>query len=404
MAYAALYYIAQLGDVWQSGDFAALWSYGQILRGDGATALYDPVRLHALQTALGLPADQRNPFPYPPGFLPVVWPLGLLGFGAAFVAWTGVTIAAFVFACRGRLAWVALIAPGTTIGVIAGQSGFLSGALFVGGMRLVSTRPWLGGALLGLLTFKPQLGLLIPVALLASRAWRAVAGATIAAIALAGVSLALFGAGVGGLWLAGLPAYAADFADRSIRYGMMPTTTANLAMLGVPHDLAALTQLACAMGAAVLVWRVFRGVGRGAELGGGQSGRQSGGQSGRQSGGRELLVLAAATFIATPHAFVYDLPLLTGAALVYGADGRGAIIAAVLILPAAMLWSGPVPISTPVLVGVLAALCWPPSSGRSPQRFSTACSSTSAANTAMEAIRTPSSLKKSARSNSASAA
>ena len=385
VAYAALYYTAQLGDVWRSGDFAALWSYGQVLRTDGAPALYDPARLHALQTALGLPADQRNPFPYPPGFLPIIWPLGLLAFGAAFLAWTGATLAAYVGACRGRLAWVVLIAPGTTIGVIAGQSGFLSGALFVGGMRLVATRPWLGGALLGLLSFKPQLGVLIPVALLALRAWRAVAGATIAALALVAVGLALFGADAGRLWLAGLPAYAADFAERSVRYGMMPTTTANLAMLGVSDDLVALGQAMCTLGAAIVVWRVFRRAGRsGAE----------------QGSGRELLVLAAATFIATPHAFVYDLPLLTGAALVYGAEGRGAngwgaIVAAVLLLPAAMLWSGPVPLSTPVLAAVLAALCWPHAegsgSGRTPQRFSTVCSSTSAANTATAATRTPSS-------------
>ena len=384
LAYAALYYTAQLGDVWQSGDFAALWSYGHILRHDGAHALYDPARLHALQTALGLAADQRNPFPYPPGFLPIVWPLGLLAFGAAFVVWTVVTFVAYVAACHGRLAWVALIAPGTTIGVIAGQSGFLSGALFVGGMRLVATRPWLGGALLGLLTFKPQLGVLIPVALLALRAWRAVAGATMAAVALMGVSLVLFGADAGRLWLAGLPAYAADFAERSVRYGMMPTTTANLVMIGVPHDPATLLQAACAIGAAIVVWPVFRRAGH--------------------CGGRELLVLASATFITTPHAFVYDLPLLTGAALVYGGEGgRGTIVVAVLLLPAAMLWSGPVPLSTPVLAAVLAVLCWSSSgwsgSGRTPQRFNTVCKSTSAANTATAATRTLSSSRKSARSS-----
>lgn len=388
VAYAALYYTVQLGDVWRSGDFAALWSYGQVLRHDGAQALYDPARLHALQTALGLPADQRNPFPYPPSFLPIVWPLGLLAFGAAFVAWTAVTLVAYVAACRGRLVWVALIAPGTTVGVIAGQSGFLSGALFVGGMRLLATRPWLGGALLGLLTFKPQLGVLIPVALLALGAWRAIAGAAAAAVTLAGVSLVLFGPDTGQLWLAGLPAYAADFAERSVRYGMMPTTTANLAMIGVPHDPAALIQAACAIGAAVVVWLVFRRAG--------------------QCGGRELLILTAATFIATPHAFVYDLPLLTGAALVYGAEGggangRGTIAAAVLLLPAAMLWSGPVPLSTPVLAAVLVVLCRSYSdgsaSGRTPQRFNTVCRSTSAANTTTAATRTLSSFRKSARSS-----
>ncbi len=355
LAYAALYYAAQLPDLRHSGDFAALWSYGQVLHAEGAAALYDPARLQALQLALGMPAGQRNPFPYPPGFLPIVWPLGLLGFGAALIAWTGVTLGAFLLACRGRLAWVALIAPGTTIEIIAGQTGLLSGALFLGGMRLVGTRPWLGGVLLGLLTFKPQLGVLIPVALLALRAWRAIGGALLSSAGLLLAGVALFGIDTGALWLGALPAYATEFADRSVRYGMMPTTLANLSMLGMPHGVALGLQGVAAAGAAVLVWRAFRRAG--------------------QCGPRELLILAAATFLATPHAFVYDLPLLTGAALVYGVGGRGGVTALVLVLPAAMLWSGPLPLSTPVLAGVLAVLIGlrrgaAPSSG-TPRRFST---------------------------------
>jgi len=34
-------------------------------------------------------------------------------------------------------------------------------------------RPWVSGIFLGLLTYKPQLGVLFPLALLASRSWRA---------------------------------------------------------------------------------------------------------------------------------------------------------------------------------------------------------------------------------------
>ena len=355
LAYAVLYYGAQLPDLRHAGDFAALWSYGQVLRTEGAAALYNPARLQALQEALGMPAGQRNPFPYPPGFLPIVAPLGLFGFGAAFVAWTGATLGVFVLACRGRLAWVALIAPGTTIEVIAGQTGLLSGALFVGGLRLVGSRPWLGGALLGLLTFKPQLGLLIPVALVAMRAWRAIGGALLSAAGLMLAGLLVSGTDTVALWLGALPAYATDFAARSVRFGMMPTTLANLLLVGVPHDVAAVLQGVVAVGASVLVWRVFR---RAADY-----------------GPREVLILAAATFLATPHAFVYDMPLLTGAALVYGSSGRSWIVALVLVLPAAMLWSGPIPLSTPVLAGVLAVLIGlergsAPSSG-TPRRFST---------------------------------
>ena len=353
VAYAALYYQAQLGNVWRSGDFAALWSYGQILHTGGAAALYDPDRLQALQTVLGLPADERNPFPYPPGFLLAIWPLGLVPFGAAFVAWITVTLGLYLWACHGRLGWLAVFAPGTTIGVVAGQTGFLTGALFLGGLRLVATRPWLGGALLGLLTVKPQLGVLIPVALTAARAWRAMAAAALAASALTTVSLLVFGPGTLGRWLESLPGYAALFAGRSVRYGMMPTVTANLTMLGVPG--VGPLQATATLAAAALVWVAWR--------------PSAVGPAG--PGSRAWLILAAATFLATPHAFVYDMPLLTGAALLYGSGnprGRAGVVVAVLILPAAMLWSGPVPLSTPVLAALVATL-W---LGGRPRRVSTA--------------------------------
>ena len=59
--------------------------------------------------------------------------------------------------------------------ILAGQNTFLSLALFYGGMRLVDRAPAIAGILLGLLAYKPQLFLLIPVALLAARRWRVLA-------------------------------------------------------------------------------------------------------------------------------------------------------------------------------------------------------------------------------------
>lgn len=371
VAYAALYYTIQLPDAWRAGDFAALWSYGQVLREHGAATLYDPAGLQRAQTALGMAADERNPFPYPPGILPLLAPLGLLSFGWAYGTWIVLGLGLYIWACPGRLRWVALIAPGTTIEVIAGQTGLLSGALFLGGLRLVSTRPWLAGALFGVLTFKPQLGILVPVALIAMRAWRAVAGAVLSAGALTAVALLLYGADLGSRWVGMLPAYATDFAQRSVRYGMMPTVTANAAMLNAPIALGHAAQGVAILVAGAAAFTAFRR---------------------RPPGAPEWLLLAAATFLATPHAFVYDMPLLTGAALAYGSvDGcRRWVMPAMLALPAAMLWSGPVPVSGPMLAVVVAVL-W--LDGRRPRRFSTVSSSTRAANTATAATRIGSSSK-----------
>ena len=50
-----------------------------------------------------------------------------------------------------------------------GHNGFLTAALFGSGLPLLPTRPVHAGALLGLLAYKPQYGLLIPLALAARR-------------------------------------------------------------------------------------------------------------------------------------------------------------------------------------------------------------------------------------------
>ena len=70
-----------------------------------------------------------------------------------------------------------LAAPAVFINAVGGQNGTWTAALFGGGLSLLERRPLLAGGLLGLLIYKPQLALLIPVALLAGRHWRAFAAA-----------------------------------------------------------------------------------------------------------------------------------------------------------------------------------------------------------------------------------
>ena len=171
MAYAAEHYVSRV----PAGDFTALWSYGRSMLVQPSAVLYDVGALHAFQVGLGMDPARDFPFPYPPVFLLMVWPLGLLPLGQAYYAWVGLTFAAFVWAVAGPrpnalVVLAILAAPASTMNVIAGQSGFLSGALLIGGLRVIGTRPWLGGLLLGLLTYKPQFGLLVPVALLAAGA------------------------------------------------------------------------------------------------------------------------------------------------------------------------------------------------------------------------------------------
>src|SRR5258708_11141400 len=94
-----------------------------------------------------------------------------------------------------------LLCPASSITVIAGQNAFLTAALLVGGFGLLRRRPMLAGALLGVATFKPTLWLMVPVALIAARQWRALAAAAAMAGVLALASLALFGAEMWRQWL-----------------------------------------------------------------------------------------------------------------------------------------------------------------------------------------------------------
>ena len=346
--YAALHYLIPF----PATDFFALWTYARLVLEHPAAELYDPVRLHALQVALGLAPADWKPFPYPPTFLLLSWPLGLLPPGGAYFAWVGLTLAGFVWAAAGprfRPAHVLLllVAPATTVSVVAGQSGFLSGALLVGGMRLVGRRPWLGGMLLGLLTYKPQLGLLVPVALVASGCWRGLLAAGLTTLAMTAAATAAFGVEVWGDWLAALPGYSAGFAARADLLRLQPTVLANLLLLGVPDAAAHALQWTASAGAAAAAWLAFR----------------------RGVTPAAIAVLIGAGFLANPHAFFYDMPMMTAAVLLLGdapALGEAAFLLLVLCTPAAMVWTS-ASISLPVLVAFPLYALWrsaPPGPGR----------------------------------------
>jgi hypothetical protein len=86
-----------------------------------------------------------------------------------------------------------LVSPAALDNLADSQNGAWIAGLLVAGLWRAEAAPWLGGALLGLATVKPQLGLLIPVYLMARGNWRAVAGAAISAALLGALSSLAFG-------------------------------------------------------------------------------------------------------------------------------------------------------------------------------------------------------------------
>jgi len=75
-----------------------------------------------------------------------------------------------------------------------GHNGFLTAALFGFALVQLDRRPIVAGILFGLIAYKPQFGLLIPLVLAATGRWRSFAAAAATVAALAAITTVWFGA------------------------------------------------------------------------------------------------------------------------------------------------------------------------------------------------------------------
>lgn len=241
-----------------------------------------------------------RPFFYPPSWLLMLLPLGLLAVGPAYGAFMIVTAAAAT-ALEGRhdwWGWLAVVSsPAAVWVVLAGQNTFLSLACFYGGLRLLDRSPAAAGILFGLLSYKPQIWVLVPLALLAARQWRALAwtAGTVAILSLA--SLGIFGLD---FWLAFLDATREAGSARVANvmferiYMHMTTLVAAARIVGLSPGVAGTIQLVGAAVAVAAVWFAFRR---------------------HPSGDARTAVLVTATFLVSPYTLNYDLLLLMPAAV-----------------------------------------------------------------------------------------
>lgn len=200
-----------LGSWPQSGvDFSAIWAGGyQALHG-GAVSAYGASALADIQSATVGTLEGYEPFAYPPHFLLVAIPLGTLPYVPAFLIWQALTLTLFAGAIwlivpRWEAALLAVAFPAVFWNVIDGQNALLFSALLGGALALLDRRPVIAGILFGLLTFRPQLGLLVPLVLMATGRWRVFASASATTLGLVAVSLLLFGYQAWAAFIAFLP-------------------------------------------------------------------------------------------------------------------------------------------------------------------------------------------------------
>jgi arabinofuranan 3-O-arabinosyltransferase len=288
-------------------DFGNAWMAGmQALHGNAA-ALYDPGQLAKVQAALFGPIPYFYPnWPYPPIYFLILAPLALLPYAAAFLTWDLVTLlgcAVVVYLTVRRRTAIALTlaAPFTAWNFLAAQNGFLTASLLGASLLSLERRPILAGVFIGCLSYKPQFGILFPVALVASRQWRVIASAAVTIAVLAGISCAAFGPGVWEAFPGQLTAQAGvNFpAAPDAQWGYLQSVYGLTRALHGGAAPAWAAQGAITLGAASIVWLVWRsGV----------------------SYPLKAATLSAAALLATPYAFAYDMAALVIPAAFLAAD------------------------------------------------------------------------------------
>jgi hypothetical protein len=274
-------------------DFVAFWWAARVTWQESAVRAYDLAYAWQGQHDYWPGLDGVFAWVYPPSFLLVVLGLGLLPYLVAFGVWTVATAAPFVGILRTQLprgaGWLLAGFPGLWVGIGQGQNQFLTATLMAGAIVLVRRRPVAAGLCAGLLAIKPHLAVLLPVAFLAARAWRAFAVAAVTAVGVTLGSIAVLGWGTLTAWFDAM-----GFVSSAILSGRLPvwkfvSPYTALLWLGLPWSVAMVLHVLVAAMAVLLVWRVWRRT-----------------DDTRLRG----IALMSATFLVTPYSADYDLAWL----------------------------------------------------------------------------------------------
>ncbi len=180
-------------------DFTSVYAAGRLVLEGHPAAAYDWNLHYAAENALvAHPPAAYLGWHYPPPFLIIAGLLATLPYAIAFLVWIAATLPLYLAAIRAivgdKIGWLMAGAfPCLMPNIVSGQNGFFTAALIGGALVLLESQPLLAGVCLGLLTYKPQFGILFPVVLAAGGYWRAMAAAAASALALALATIVLFG-------------------------------------------------------------------------------------------------------------------------------------------------------------------------------------------------------------------
>ena len=238
------------------------------------------------------------------------------------------------------------VAPGVAVCIFFGQNGFYTAALLIGGLLCLDRRPVLAGVLFGILTVKPQIGILLPVMLLLERRWITIASATATVVALVAATAMLFGWDVWvQFWQKVVPQQQWLTAHGGgLLLVMVSSVFYGARLLHLPTAVGwTLQGMAAALALAAVIWCYWR----------------------RRDPALSLALFVTATFLVTPYILNYDMVVLgfVVASLRDRADNTTAdhrLLIAVWSLPVTMMLAavGSIPLAPVVLIAFASRLVW----------------------------------------------
>jgi arabinofuranan 3-O-arabinosyltransferase len=288
--------------IWEAGglgiptDFVNVWAAGRLVL-DGHPALaYDWDIQRGIELAL-LGQDFPGYFAwhYPPPFLFVAALLAMLPYSVAFIGWMVASFIPYLAVMRGivgrSFGWMFAAAfPMVFNNTLVGQNGFLTAALIGGTLVLLPVRPILAGICLGLLTYKPQYGLLFPLVLIAAGHWRAFISAGVTAVVLAFVSWLAFGLESWHAFFHWMPTFSQAFlTEGKATWWKLQSIFSLVRYLGGSEQLAWAFQWALTASVATVLLLMWRS---------------------RVPYTLKAAALAVGTLLTTPYLFMYDMMVL----------------------------------------------------------------------------------------------
>jgi hypothetical protein len=280
-------------------DFIAFYTAGQAALNGRAADVYDLKAAYAAQDAVVPHPSAYRPWFYPPPVFLLVRVIAMVpDYLSALLIWSVVGVAVTGYALLrltpDRRVLLLLLCPTTVLAIRAGQISLLYASVFT--LALVALRDRrhiLAGILIGCLILKPQLGLMLPLALVAARQWRAFWAASGTVVALCCLSLLADGADAWRGFLASTDLFKVFLIDGLPGIGRPVLGLANvygaLLNVGTPHIYAMIGQ--AITGGTAALWVAY---------------------TCRREGitHHSVAVILTATLLAAPYIMAYDLVLL----------------------------------------------------------------------------------------------